>query len=276
MADLYDFSRLERSSKRKGFKVEHHGIYIPIVHELSLDEQFNNIEFTENGVIYTDKQKREWLGFVYKKFKNFGNGGKDDYPRMHLCHCGVTDTWGEEEYFFANTLPILCYDTADNNKPKKLDNIEMCKSCTIIRKNKGWKVYRDAKQYVRFVKSLYNLDENFEVTRWGYTRDWNQVRQSYIEKHGYTCEKCGAKLDNVFTRSCLYVYHKDRDLINNKEVNLQCLCVDCYMKAYGVEVTEEMKIKSRSLHDYWEDKPIIQRSKPNKKAEWVQGNLFDF
>lgn len=275
MPDLYKFTRLENSLKRNGFKVEHNGIYVPIVHELSLDEQYNNIEFAEDGVIYTDDNGREWTGFVYKKYKYIGNGGKDDYPKMHLCHCGVTDTWGEEEYFFANTLPIVCYDTADDHQVREIQNIDMCETCKIIRKNKGWPVYRDAKQYVKYIKSLYSMEETFEVTRWGYTRDWHRVKEDYAEKRGYICEKCGANLSNIFTRSCLYVYHKDRFLANNNENNLQCLCVDCYMKSYGVEVTDEMKIKSRSLHDFWEEKPIVRKvSAPNYDADLMEHLYF--
>lgn len=259
MPGLYDFYGLKDALEEKGIEVIDNDVYTPFIHELSKNEQYNNIEFTEEGVIYTDPKGKKWLGFVYKKYKNFGSGGKDDYPRMHLSVCGVTKIWGEEEYFFSNTLPVLCYDTSNGNKPKRLKNIVMCKSCKTIRKNAGLKIYRDAKEYVEFIKLFYKTEKVYDVTKWGYAKDWNTVKHNFITKKGFTCERCGVKLDNIFTRSCLYVYHIDRVLANNDESNLQCLCVDCYMKSYGVEVTEEMKIKSRSLHDYWENKPMTRK-----------------
>ena len=70
-------------------------IWQEITKELTIEEQLNNIEFTKEGVLYTDSKGNKWLGYVYKKYKALGNGGKDNYPRMHLCHCGVTETWGK-------------------------------------------------------------------------------------------------------------------------------------------------------------------------------------
>ena len=247
---LYSFEKLDSYIKRLGIPVYHRGVYLPIVKELSIDEQLHNIRFTEEGVEYTDENGKVWLGFVYKKHFAFTKSGKNNTPRMHLCHCGVTDTWGEEAYMFANTLPITVYNSSNDNAPRKLSNIRMCGNCIPIRRNMGWNNYKDAKEYIAYIKSNYNVEEESYVNRWGYTKDWYKVRRDYILSHDYICERCGRKMQGTFLQSCLYVYHKDRDLSNNKEENLQCLCVDCYMKAYGVRETEELKIKFDSLHAY--------------------------
>lgn len=148
---------------------------------------------------------------------------------------------------------------------RKLANIKMCGNCIPIRRNMGWNNYKDAKEYISYIKSNYNVEEESYVNRWGYTKDWHKVRRNYILGHDYICERCGRKMQGTFLQSCLYVYHKDRDLSNNKEDNLQCLCVDCYMKAYGVSDTEELKIKSDSLRAYLNGK--VYRSSRNKPRQ---------
>ena len=251
MPNLYPFSKLETKLKLRGIKVYHDGGYRPIIKELSIDEQLYNIRFTYEGVIFTDAHGREWLGFVYKKHFAFYKGGKNNSPRMHLCHCGVTDTWGKEAYMFANTLPITVYNSSDNDRPKQLTNIKMCGNCIPIRRNRGWLVYKDAKEYINYIKQHYKIEETRMVDYWGYTKDWWKVRKDYIQKHNYTCEVCGRRFNGVFLQSCLYVYHKDRELSNNNEANLQCLCVDCYMKAYLIWNNSVTDIKSQSLRAFF-------------------------
>lgn len=269
---LYTFGKL-RKLLEISKKAE---VWNNITHELTIEEQLYNIEFTEEGVVYTDPKGNEWLGYVYKKYKSLGKGGVDNYPRMHLYNCGATETWGEESYIFSNTIPIECYNTDEGNKIKILPNIVMCKNCIPIRKNRGWRNFRDAKQYVSYIRANYDLEDSQTVNRWGFTKDWVAVRRETIEEKGCRCEGCGRVLDSVAGRTFLHVYHKDQDRANNDKANLQCLCTRCFCNAKGVERTDAL---GKHLHGYLvylgEEKRKTE-SKPYRKPRYVEQNLFSF
>nr|WP_297660370.1 hypothetical protein [uncultured Prevotella sp.] len=268
---LYDFGKLCAFLKiPKKPKKE----YQEITHILTVEEQLHNIEFTEEGVFYTDSKGNKWLGYVYKKYKSLGNGGRADYPRMHLCHCGVTDTWGEEPYVFSNTIPIECFNTSDNNSIKVLDNIEMCKNCIPIRRNNGWRNYRDAKQYVKYIRANYDLKSSQEVNRWGFTKDWQEIREQYILSVEFRCERCGRLLDSVAGITYLHVYHIDRDFTNNDMANLKCLCTRCYCNSWGVEQTDALKKQLYGFEVYlgekeWEEEWTPFSSLNNEQRKMI-------
>ena len=253
-------------------------VYTTITHELTIEEQLNNIEFTEEGVVYTDPKGNEWLGYVYKKHKALGKGGKDDYPRMHLYNCGATKTWGEESYIFSNTIPIECCNTDENDKIRVLPNIMMCKNCIPCRRNIGWRNYRDAKQYVNYIRANYDLKDSRTVNHWGFTKYWEAIRKKTIEERNCRCERCGEVLDSVAGRVFLHVYHKDRDMANNDKINLECLCTRCFYNSQGIEKTDALK---KHLYGYlvyigeeaWkeEHKPLSDLTEKQRK---MFPNLF--
>ena len=70
--------------------------------------------------------------------------------------------------------------------------------------------------------------EGVELDLFGYTRDWDDVSRQYREKHDYTCEHCGLRLDDVYDRQYMHVHHINGDKLNNKESNLKCLCLYCH------------------------------------------------
>lgn len=247
---LYGFGELCATLKipKKG------PIWQEITHTLTVEEQLHNIEFTKEGVVYTDPKGNKWLGYVYKKFKALGKGGKDDYPKMHLWNCGVTKTWGEEPYVFSNTIPIECYNTSCFNAIRILPNIEICQNCFPIRKSKGWKNFRDAKQFVKYIRVNYNMESSQVVNCLGFTKDWFEVKEKYLQDKGFRCEHCGRILNSVIGRTFLHVYHVDRDLVNNETVNLRSLCTRCYCNSSGVEMTNALKKKLYAYQVYLGEK----------------------
>ena len=71
-------------------------------------------------------------------------------------------------------------------------------------------------------------EENIETNLFGYTRDWEYISREYREKHEYTCENCGLKLEDDYDRQYMHVHHISGDKLNNNESNLKCLCLYCH------------------------------------------------
>lgn len=247
-------------------------IWQEITKELTIEEQLNNIEFTKEGVLYTDSKGNKWLGYVYKKYKALGNGGKDNYPRMHLCHCGVTETWGKAPYIFSNTIPVECYNTNNNNAIKRIDNITMCKNCIIIRKNKRWKIFKDAKLYVKYIRKNYDLEDSQIVNRWGFTQDWSEIRATKLHDANYCCDHCHINLNSVIGNTFLHVYHIDRNLANNDASNLRCLCTECYCNSSDVNVTDALFMQRRAYRIFLED--YLETSTPSHNTRSISESSF--
>lgn len=70
--------------------------------------------------------------------------------------------------------------------------------------------------------------EIHEVDIFGYTRDWEEISRNYREAHNYTCERCGLHIDDIFDRQYIHCHHKDENKLNNRESNLECLCIRCH------------------------------------------------
>ena len=57
----------------------------------------------------------------------------------------------------------------------------------------------------------------------------NHVRNYMLEKARYKCERCGWGEKNPYTgKYVLEIHHKDGDYTNNKEENLEVLCLNCH------------------------------------------------
>ena len=62
----------------------------------------------------------------------------------------------------------------------------------------------------------------------GYTDDWDSISFQYRAKQQFKCEECGIDLNDH--RHLLHTHHKDGNKQNNRETNLQALCMDCHRK----------------------------------------------
>lgn len=221
---LYRFESLKRFLTRNGYKIAKSEIYKTILHELTLDEQSHSIQFRDEGVIYTDKDGKEWLGYVYKKYYNFSYGNE---PKFHLCDCRTIEGWGRDAYMFTNTDKVECYDSGNENQKRNVENLSMCKNCIKERLANNLPVWRTSKQFVNNIKKS-NPNPSVEVDKWGYTKEWHEHRKTCMEKNHYTCERCGIKLLGVLNCSFLEVHHKNGIKSDDRENNLECLCIKCH------------------------------------------------
>ena len=61
-----------------------------------------------------------------------------------------------------------------------------------------------------------------------YSRLWNKISRQVKTKKNYTCEKCGYIPKMAYEKKFIHTHHKNGDKQNNKEDNLQVLCIKCH------------------------------------------------
>ena len=91
--------------------------------------------------------------------------------------------------------------------------------------------------------------EDKEKDIFGYTKNWERISRDYREKKGYVCEKCGEKITNPFDFHFMHVHHKNGKKADNKESNLQCLCIECHSKIDNVHKERWTKGSNKILLD---------------------------
>jgi predicted HNH restriction endonuclease len=74
-----------------------------------------------------------------------------------------------------------------------------------------------------------------------------KVSREYREKKGYVCEKCGVKITNPFDYHFIHVHHKNGKKADNKESNLQCLCIACHAKVDEIHLENFSKGGNKAL-----------------------------
>lgn len=72
----------------------------------------------------------------------------------------------------------------------------------------------------------HQLPKQYEKDEWGYVNGWDEISLSYRAEKEYTCEKCGINLSK--NKYYLEVHHLNANKTDNRESNLQCLCVSCH------------------------------------------------
>lgn len=264
--DLYTFKKLKNYLNLFGYKIEEREPWVTITKELTFEEQSTKVRFTRKGAEYTDKNGKKWYGYIYKKYFHFGHG---EQPRMHLCHCNTIENSGRGQYVFTNSIKLICYNTSNNSKEKVEENPRLCQNCAKIREGKGWKNYKNAKD---FLNDIYddNMKEEHTINRWGYTKDWYKVKKDYLISKQCKCESCGIELSHTHELQYINVYHRNEDNSDNSPNNLICQCIECYAKSHN----DMTKAQKALLHSY---KVYIngEDNDTEDKHRFKQLDLFD-
>ena len=229
---IYDFHALREFLIEKGYIVENASGYKEIKPEEVTIDAINKgqIEFEDNGIFVLNTNNEKIQVFLYKRDYRLKEFGK---PRFHICKCDTINefiTWGlfKHHYVRANADPVPVFNMDDGYIEEMVDNLPLCKRC-LEKITEYGKI--SSSEFVEILKQA-NAEvignNSIEVDIFGYTKDWERISREFRERHNYTCEECGLKIENVFDRQYMHVHHVDSNKMNNKVANLKCLCLRCH------------------------------------------------
>lgn len=154
-------------------------------------------------------------------------------PRFHICKCQtiqefISSGGFREHYVRANSDPVPVKNMNNFRRVEIVSELPLCRYC----RNQVMEYGNiTSKKFVELLKEARGVEEEQEakeVDIFGYTRDWDEISREYREKHDYTCERCGLKITDLYYRQYIHCHHKDKNKLNNKESNLECLCMRCH------------------------------------------------
>lgn len=231
---IFDFAPLKSFLKKRGYTIGTRSAYEPFTPEDVKPADISNgsMSFTGEGIFVKGDDGVERQVFLYKKDYHLVRYNK---PRYHICKCEVITEFinsggFRDHYVRANSEPVPVIDLDNGRMRVEIEGLPLCGYCQRIIASYG---NINSTEFVELLKKAndshqQDIDDDVELDLFGYTKDWEAVSRRYKEKHHYTCEQCGLKIDNEYDRQYMHVHHINGVKVNNKESNLRCLCLYCH------------------------------------------------
>ncbi len=229
---IHDFAGLKFILEEIGISVGKGGGYRELkIEDVHIDDLRNNIEFTGEGIFLIDSDTKEKHQiFLYKRKYRLEAHGK---PRYHVCKCETIQQFMnsgtfQAEYRRANTRIVTVINRDNWDNEEEVSDLPLCKFCSRILY--GYDRSLDSGDFAAMIREKEDIREPqvVEIDIFGYPKDWERISLAYRTKKKYTCECCGVEITDSFDRRFIHVHHKDGNKINNRESNLECLCIRCH------------------------------------------------
>lgn len=236
---IYDFDALKQFLKRRGYKIGTRSAYEPFTPEdvEAVDVTNGKMSFEADGIFVLGDDNVKRQVFLYKKDYHLDRYGK---PRFHICKCNIIQEFINSggfnaHYVRANSEPVPVKDLDNFYRIKQISELPLCNYC---KRMYIGQYISDSSEFVELLKSANENQteelQDVELDLFGYTRDWDEISKAYREEHQYTCEKCGLKIEDTYDRQYIHVHHIDKNKLNNRKDNLQCLCLRCHSQVDDV------------------------------------------
>ena len=232
---IHDFNKLKAALTNLGFTIGEAEPYRPLdVADVNLSNgKSSDVEITDEGIFYVnpDTGDRHQV-FLYMRNYNMADWGK---PRYHITNCTTLQELGTKRYRRANTGTVRVFDTSQQ-RDVEVSGLPLCKNCLRLLRaahNLHYASDMTSDEFEQILRAAGEDKSEIEETDTdleGYIWKWQKISQAYRTKKNYTCEICGISPKNRMDRQYIHVHHKDGRKTNNKESNLQCLCIACHSK----------------------------------------------
>lgn len=256
---IYDFNKFKAALERLGYTIGEAKPYTPLeVADVNLSNiQRGEVEITDEGIFYVNPNtSNKQQIFLYMRNYNMADWGK---PRFHITNCTTLQELGTKRYRRANTGTVIVYDTSQE-RDVEVSGLPLCKNCLrIIRAARQLDYGSDMtsdefEQILRAAGEDTENDQEPDTDLEGYTWKWQKISEAYRTKRNYTCENCGFHPESRMDRQFIHVHHKDGRKTNNRESNLQCLCIACHSNVNPTHQENFSKGANRVMLDSFKKK----------------------
>jgi 5-methylcytosine-specific restriction endonuclease McrA len=228
MTKLYQFSALDKKLTELGFPVIIRNTGFRVIKGVDFNKAYREgkIEFRADGV-YLTLDGKEWKGYMHLAESYLSR--YNSHPKFHLTRCTTIQDFiamgtFRQRYIWSNSNKVDLVDDTTGQEYKDI-TLRLCQYCS-------HQIFGAPSTTESFFERLDKTEQEpetiIEVDIFGYDKNWQKISKIYRQSKDYTCENCGIKPKNNFDKRFWQTHHLDGDKTNNKETNLECLCVLCH------------------------------------------------
>lgn len=192
----------------------------------------DRIRLENDGIFYVDSEGGRHRGFMYKTHFSFSGGNR---PKFHICKCATIANFGSCSYRFANAEPVRVYSYREY-KDVYVSGLELCGNCRRMLTSEEIRRIYDSTAFVRDLKDSASVDnydkpdesDESDVDLFGYVWNWPSISREFRAKRNFTCERCGTRVKDGFDHTFMHAHHRNGIKTDNRESNLECLCIKCH------------------------------------------------
>lgn len=251
MSELYTFDALKKYLEDNGCVLGDTSGYKLI--RVDFEEAYTNgkIDFQPSGIFYLDEHGFKRQGYMYQTRYLVDRYG---FPKFHIFECEAIRKFLDNGVFgqyysfsTANTNDIIERKTGKEFKNVSLSLCGYCRN--MLHNMQTEELFGEDMVGVKtmLINSVCNTEgfydalggeeqnempEQFDIDMFGYVKDWQKISVYIRKKRQYVCGNCGVIL-NGFNKRFLEVHHINGNKLDNREYNLQCLCIKCHSEIDG-------------------------------------------